>query len=84
MLEWQLVDNTLKREGTNMQIAFTGAVEHGQIMAVTGVSKKWESLRSLGTYSRLIVAPGKDRFCSATPQGKRLRACSRVLMNSPG
>lgn len=38
--------------------AVTGAVERGQLVAVTGISEKWESIRSLGTFSRLIVAPG--------------------------
>jgi|GEM_PF-2487101 predicted ATP-dependent protease len=40
------------------RIAVTGAVDRGQVVAVTGVCSKWESLRSLGTFSRLIVAPG--------------------------
>ncbi|MBT4864775.1 MAG: hypothetical protein HON53_06565 [Planctomycetaceae bacterium] len=38
--------------------AVTGAVDRGNVVAVTGVGSKWESLRSLGTFSRLIVAPG--------------------------
>ena len=38
--------------------AVTGAVDRGQVVAVTGVSSKWDALQSLGTFSRLIVAPG--------------------------
>ena len=34
--------------------AVTGAVDRGQVVAVTGVSSKWDALQSLGTFSRLI------------------------------
>ena len=38
--------------------AVTGAVDSGRIVPVAGVPEKWDALRALGTFGKLIVPPG--------------------------